>query len=135
MSTPQPTEFRYWDRLERPWARAARAVGKRVLGFDLAPADEVVRAFAAAYYDADPLAEAVVDELYLGGEPARGRAMFEQALTAGVAAVPAAPASLAALWLGQAWGRIGERRLAQPQRGHEPRRVRRLALEQRAQLG
>ncbi len=98
MSTPQPTEFRYWDRLERPWARAARAVGKRVLGFDLAPADEVVRAFAAAYYDADPLAEAVVDELYLGGEPARGRAMFEQALTAGVGAVPAAPASLAALF-------------------------------------
>ena len=96
MTSPAPTEFRYWHQLPRPWARAVRALGRAALGFDPAPPDDVVRAFAAAYYDADPLAEAVVDELYLAGDPARGRAAFEQALTAGVG--PDAPATLRALF-------------------------------------
>lgn len=93
-----PTEFRYWDAVERPAARAVRAIGRAVLGFDPAPPPEVVRAFAAAYYDADPLAEAVVDELYLGRDVATGRRYLEEALAVGVDRMTDAPASLRALF-------------------------------------
>ncbi|MCE9578294.1 MAG: DUF2236 domain-containing protein [Deltaproteobacteria bacterium] len=93
-----PDEFRYWSQRDRPWVKAARAIGRRVLGFDLAPPDDVVAAFAAMYYDADPLAEAFVDEVYLGRSPAIGRAMLDQALAGGVASVPDAPRSLIELF-------------------------------------
>lgn len=93
-----PREFRYWDRLDRPSVRRLRAIGKRVLGFDLAPPDDVVRTIASMYYDADPLCEAFVDEVYLTQGSAAGRAMLERALEAGVDAVPDAPPSLRALF-------------------------------------
>jgi hypothetical protein len=89
-----PTEFRYWANLRAPRVRALRAAGRLALGFDPAPADEVVRAFAAMYYDADPLAEAFVDEVYGPRGAAVGRAMVERALAEGAAQVPDAPASL-----------------------------------------
>lgn len=95
---PVPSEFRYWAQRDRPAVRALRALGRAVLGFDLAPPDDVVRQIAAMYYDADPLAEAFVDEVYLGRGMAAGRAMLEQALSGGVDSVPDAPASLRALF-------------------------------------
>jgi ER-bound oxygenase mpaB/B'/Rubber oxygenase, catalytic domain len=93
-----PSEFRYWDQLDRPAVRRLRAVVRSMLGFDPAPQDDVVRAIAAMYYDADPLCEAFVDEVYLKRGSAAGRAMLEQALTEGVASLPDAPASLRALF-------------------------------------
>jgi len=94
----RPAEFLYWDRLGRRSVRAIRAIGRAVLGFDLAPPDDVVRQLAAMYYDADPIAEAFVDEVYLGRGSSAGRAMLELALARGVDAVPDAPASLRALF-------------------------------------
>ncbi len=93
-----PAEFLYWQNRDKPWARAARRVGRWVLGFDPAPPDDVVRTIASLYYDADPLAEAFVEEVYRGQGMAAGRAMLDQALTGGVASVPNAPASLVALF-------------------------------------
>ena len=93
-----PAEFQYWRNLDRRWPRAVRAAARALLRFDPAPPDEVVRAFAAMYYDADPLAEAFVEEVYLRRGTAAGRAMLEQALAGGVASVPDAPASLVALF-------------------------------------
>lgn len=92
-----PHEFRYWQNVETPSVRRARAVAARVLGFDPAPADDVVRALAAMYYDADPVCEAFVDEVYLRAGAATGRALLERALAGGIAAVPEAPPSLHAL--------------------------------------
>ena len=94
----RPSEFRYWDNVESPWARAVRRLGRAVLGFDLAPPDEVVRAFAAAYYDADPLAEAFVEDVYFGRGAAEGRAMLDQAIAHGVGSVEDAPPSLVRLF-------------------------------------
>jgi len=94
----RPTEFRYWQNLEKPWARRLRSVGLRVLGFDPAPPDEVVETLASMYYDADPLAEAFVDEVYLGQSPEIGRELLERALADGVHAIPEAPASLIRLF-------------------------------------
>jgi hypothetical protein len=97
MATRFPREFHYWQNLERPAVRRVRAVAARVLGFDPAPADDVVRALAAMYYDADPVCEAFVDEVYLKQGSSTGRALLERALAGGVAAVPEAPPSLRAL--------------------------------------
>lgn len=94
----RPSEFHYWDNVAKPWVRAIRAVGRTVLGFDLAPPDEVVRTFAASYYEADPLAEAFVEEVYVGRGAAAGRAMLDQAITHGVASIEDAPASLVRLF-------------------------------------
>jgi hypothetical protein len=94
-----PSEFdAYWDALERPAFKRRRAVGRRVLGFDLVPPDETVREFAHGYYDADPVAEAFVDEVYLGRSPNEGRRMLDQALRDGVDAVPDAPESMRRLF-------------------------------------
>jgi len=78
--------------------RVARSVARRVLGFDPAPPEHVVETFGSMYYDADPLAEAFVDEVYLGRSSAEGRAMLDRALAVGVEAVPNAPESLVSLF-------------------------------------
>lgn len=93
-----PGEFRYWEHIDRPVVRRIRLVTKRVLGFDPAPPDDVVRTFASMYYEADPACEAFVDEVYLQQGSAAGRAMLERALEGGVAKLPDAPASLRALF-------------------------------------
>jgi hypothetical protein len=94
----RPEEFRYWANVDKPLPRAVRALGRAVLGFDPAPPDEVVGAFAAAYYDADPLAEAFVEEMYFGKGAAAGRAMLDQALAQGASSVEGAPAALLRLF-------------------------------------
>jgi len=94
----EPEEFLYWKNLGAPRVRALRALGRALLGFDPAPPEDVVRAFAASYYDADPLAEAFVEEVYLRQGQAAGRAMLDQALAGGVASVANAPRSLVELF-------------------------------------
>lgn len=94
----RPAEFRYWENVGKPWVRALRAMARAVLGFDLAPPDDVVRTFAASYYDADPLAEAFVEDVYFERGAAEGRAMLDQAIAQGVASVKDAPESLVRLF-------------------------------------
>lgn len=98
MTAPMPSEFRYWEHLDLPHVRRVRGVTRRMLGFDPAPPDDVVRTIAAMYYDADPACEAFVDEVYLARGSTAGRAMLERALAEGVDAVPDAPASLGGLF-------------------------------------
>ncbi|MBO6934758.1 MAG: DUF2236 domain-containing protein [Deltaproteobacteria bacterium] len=93
-----PTEFRYFERLNEPLPRRLRAVSKRFLGFDPAPPTEVAETFASMYFDADPLAEAFVDEVYLGRGRTEGRAMLEQVLAQGVDSIDDAPESLRTLF-------------------------------------
>jgi hypothetical protein len=71
---------------------------KALFGVELAPSRERAEAFQAMYYDADPLAEAFVDEVYLARGASVGRAMLDSALANGVGSVPDAPASLALLF-------------------------------------
>jgi hypothetical protein len=97
-SQRRPAEFLYWENVDKPWARAFRAGAKRLLGFDPAPPDDRIETIASLYYDADPLAEAFVEEVYFGRGPDVGRAMLDQALTQGVASVPDAPESLVRLF-------------------------------------
>lgn len=99
MSTDRiPTEFRYWENLDRSRARRLRAASRALLGFDPAPPDDTVRTIASMYFDADPLAEAFVEETYLARGSAYGRGLLDAALAKGVSAVPDAPASLVRLF-------------------------------------
>lgn len=93
-----PLEFRYRQNLDTPRVRRGRWIFKALFGFDPELPDEVVRTFGASYFAADPVAEAFVDEAYLRGDPALGRAMLDRALAQGIAAVPEAPASMRALF-------------------------------------
>lgn len=94
-----PSEFRYWDNVDKPMFERGRRAWRTVFRFDPRPSDDYVRRFARAYYDSDPVAEAFVDEVYLGGAgPKAGRRMLDQALEHGVDSVPDAPASLRALF-------------------------------------
>lgn len=93
-----PGEFRYWQNLDTPAARRRRRVLKALFGVDPVLPDDAIRRFAASYYDADPVAERFVEEVYLGRSVDEGRAMVEGALARGVDAVEDAPASLKALF-------------------------------------
>lgn len=93
-----PSEFRYWDHIDRPDVRRIRKAITKLFGFDPAPPDELVQTLGEMYFDADPLCEAFVDEVYLRDSAQAGRAMLERALTDGVDQMPDAPASLRALF-------------------------------------
>jgi hypothetical protein len=94
-----PSEFRYWDNVDKPIFQRGRRVWRRVFRFDPQPTDEYVRRFARAYYDSDPVAEAFVDEVYLSGPgPKAGRRMLDQALEHGIDSVPDAPESMRRLF-------------------------------------
>ncbi|MBZ0252170.1 MAG: DUF2236 domain-containing protein, partial [Candidatus Methylomirabilis sp.] len=115
---PIPTEFAYWENIGKPPAQRARRALKRLFGVDPVLPDDVIRKYAASYYDADPVAEAFVDEVYLKQGQEAGRAMLDAALERGVASVPDAPESLRRLfaeietrppWLDEAKMRLGAR--------------------------
>lgn len=94
----RPTEFRYDEHATRPGAERVERIVERLFGIHLAPSPERVAQFRSMYYDADPLAEAFVDEVYLARGANEGRAMLDAALRDGAASVPGAPASLLALF-------------------------------------
>jgi hypothetical protein len=93
-----PTEFHtYWETLDRPSVRRLRAAFQLVLGFDLVPPDEQVLQYGHGHYDADPLAEEFVAQVYDRMGTKVGRAMLETALEHGIGAVDDPPKSLVRL--------------------------------------
>lgn len=93
-----PREFRYWENLNTPAIQRRLNLVKRFLGYDPLLPDDVVRTWGYTYFDADPVAEAFVDEVYLKRGQAAGRAMLDLALERGVSAVPDAPETLKRLF-------------------------------------
>lgn len=94
----RPREFRYWENIEQLKWKAPRRVLERLLGVDPVLPDDVVETLGEMYFEADPLAEAFVQEVYFGGGRGKGRAMLDQALEEGVASVSDAPPTLHALF-------------------------------------
>jgi hypothetical protein len=93
-----PTEFRYWDRVQDRGVQRARRAWKLVWGFDPQPPDEFVRRFAQSYYEADPVAEAFVDEVYMARGAGTGRELLDRAIARGIDSVPDAPDSMRRLF-------------------------------------
>jgi hypothetical protein len=81
----------------RPGQRERPAI-KLFRGNHTMPSQEHVLDFAHGYYDADPIAEAFVEDAYINGNSSHGRAMLDQALAHGIDSVPDAPASMIRLF-------------------------------------
>lgn len=94
-----PSDFAYWDAIERPSVRRARRVAKALLRFDPLPSDEVAAALCEDMYGGDPVAERFVDEVFFGPDGyAAGRRLLNRAIEQGIDAVPEAPASMRELF-------------------------------------
>jgi len=93
-----PGEFRYWERVGRRGFQRGRGALRRLTGFDVQPDDEYVRRFAESYYEADPVCERFVGDVYDGRGQDAGRGMLDRALERGVGAVPEAPDSMRELF-------------------------------------
>lgn len=93
-----PREFRYWQNLPTPRAQRLRRVMRWLFGFDPVPPDDLARRFGQAYFDADPVAEAFVEDVYIQHGQAYGRRLVERALCHGVGSVAEAPASMRRLF-------------------------------------
>jgi hypothetical protein len=97
-SKPIPTEFRYWERVGDRRIQLARRAWKALWRFDPQPPDDFVREFAHSYYEADPVAEAFVDEVYGERGANEGRRLLDQALEQGIDAIGDAPESMRRLF-------------------------------------
>lgn len=87
-----PTDFRYWEALERPEIQRRRRLATKLLRFDPCPSDDAARAVCEDLYAGDPVAADFVDEVFFGDlGPRKGRNMLEQALREGVDSVDAPP--------------------------------------------
>jgi hypothetical protein len=71
---------------------------RALFGEDPLLPDALVRRYAESYFDADPVAEAFIDDVYMTRGQAEGRRLVDRALAHGVDAVPDAPASLRRLF-------------------------------------
>jgi hypothetical protein len=94
-----PTEFESYLNAEsrRSGQRKRRAI-KLFRGERMLPSSDRVLDFAHGYYDADPVAEAFVEDAYINGNSSQGRAMLDQALEHGIDSVPDPPASMLRLF-------------------------------------
>jgi len=93
-----PAEFRYWENLPGRKAQRLRWILRILFGTDPVLSDSIVLEYARSYFDADPVAEAVIDELYLPRGQAEGRRLVDRALAQGIASISDAPQSLVRLF-------------------------------------
>jgi hypothetical protein len=94
-----PAEFeQYWRAIEAPRVQRARRAFRNVFRFDPLPSDARLLDLARGYYDADPVAEAFVEEAYIRGNSSDGRAMLDHAIAHGVESVANAPESMTRLF-------------------------------------
>ncbi len=59
-----PKEFLYWNQKDSRSAKRLRRVLNFVFGVDPVLPEALVKHFAHSYYDADPVAETFVEEVY-----------------------------------------------------------------------
>lgn len=94
-----PTDFAYWEALDRPSITRARRLCQRVLRFDPVPDARTVAALAQDMHSGDPVAERFVDEVFFGPDGyAAGRRLLDRALEHGIDAIPDAPAAMRELF-------------------------------------
>lgn len=94
-----PTDFQaFLDKRSRRSGQRKRRGLKLFSKPRTLPSPDHVLDFAHGYYDADPVAEAFVQDAYIDGNSSHGRAMLDQALAHGVESVPDAPASMVRLF-------------------------------------
>lgn len=98
MSVRKPGEFQYWEQAKEPEFVWLRRVLGWVFGVEPVLSEEQLTHYAASFFDADPVAEAFVEEVYLRRGREAGRALLDRALAQGVESVPEVPASMCRLF-------------------------------------
>jgi ER-bound oxygenase mpaB/B'/Rubber oxygenase, catalytic domain len=94
-----PTDFEeFLNNNGRGFGQRKRRGIKLFHGAGTLPSHDRVLDFAHGYYDADPVAEAFVQDAYINGNPSHGRAMLDQALAQGIDSMADAPASMLRLF-------------------------------------
>ena len=94
-----PTDFQaFVDKRSRRFGQRKRRGLKLFKRPGTLPSPDHILDFAHGYYDADPVAEAFVQNAYIEGNSSHGRAMLDQALAQGIESVPDAPASMLRLF-------------------------------------
>jgi hypothetical protein len=94
-----PSDFQaFLDKRSRRSGQRKRRGIKLFGGPGAMPSDDHLLDFAHGYYDADPVAEAFVQDAYIDGNSSDGRAMLDQALAQGIDTVAGAPASMVRLF-------------------------------------
>jgi ER-bound oxygenase mpaB/B'/Rubber oxygenase, catalytic domain len=94
-----PTDFQaFLDKRSRRSGQRKRRGIKLFGPASTLPSHDRILDFAHGYYDADPVAEAFVQEAYIDGNSSDGRAMLDQALAHGIESVADAPASMVRLF-------------------------------------
>lgn len=96
---PAPTAFVYQEAMSRPGIRRARRLAKRLTGKDLFPTAAQIEAFYGDMYNADPVAERFVDDVFYGeiGQE-KGRELLKKALADGIESIENPPESMVALF-------------------------------------
>lgn len=94
---PIPAEFGYWDNINKPAMSRIRKLMKAILKIDPKMDESKVLEFARGYYDTDPLAEAVVAEVFDKQGMLKGLALVNQALDEGVDSLSNPPKTLVEL--------------------------------------
>ena len=83
-----PSDFRYREALDQPWVRRVRRICQTFLGFDAVPTDAQMVQMVQDMYAGDPVAEAFVQDAFLGPSgPRAGRRLLDAALEHGIDAV------------------------------------------------
>lgn len=95
---PIPSEFQYWKQKDSSYARWLRRVLRVVFRADPVLPEHKVLEYARSYYEADPVAEAFVQDVYMKQGQKRGRELLDRALRDGIDAVPEAPETMRALF-------------------------------------
>ncbi len=94
-----PTDFEAYLNTRSGRSSQPKRRGLRLFsGPGTLPSPDHVLDFAHGYYDADPVAEAFVQNAYIDGNSSHGRAILDQALEDGIESVPDAPASMVRLF-------------------------------------
>jgi hypothetical protein len=88
----------FLEERSRPSERRKRTGIRRSHAAGILPSDDHILDFALGYYDADPVAEAFVQDAYIDGNSSHGRAMLDQALAQRIEPVANAPASMVRLF-------------------------------------
>ena len=94
-----PTDFGYWDAIQRPGVRRAQTWCKRLLRFDPLPDARTVALLAEDMHAGDPVAERFVDDVFFGPDGySAGRRLLDRALEHGIDSIEDAPPAMRELF-------------------------------------
>lgn len=97
-SQPGPREFQFYENENSLYSVILRKALSFAFGQDIRLPNNVIDRYAASYYEADPVAEKFIEEVFLQQSQEAGRHMVDQALAQGVESLPSAPQSLRQLF-------------------------------------